>query len=190
MQQSFFWHGRDDANGGSGMVAWKDVCRPVELGHSGIKNLRFMEWALQDRWPWYQRPDQAQDQVPNYSESLCCWAGTCSYEGEHRWRRVIPLLDGPLAWWPGHSWPGTHSVCCGRQACNVHHWLELNLVKFSHIVDIIDAQTSAKHWRQVHLVTIGVWGVLKQISLQGSLLRQHWITFLAGNLGWLGATQV
>lgn len=41
-QQSFFWGGQRDSNGGNCLVAWRDVCRPVELGRLGIKDIKKM----------------------------------------------------------------------------------------------------------------------------------------------------
>jgi len=44
--RSFLWKGRKEVNGGSCLVAWKKVLRPLDLGGLGIHNLEIMGWAL------------------------------------------------------------------------------------------------------------------------------------------------
>ena len=44
-------------NGGSCLVAWDKVQRPLHLGGLGILNLEYMSWALQIRWLWLQKTD-------------------------------------------------------------------------------------------------------------------------------------
>jgi hypothetical protein len=56
-QRTFFWaNGRDDG-GGSCAVAWKNVCRPTDLGGLGVLDIKRMSWALRARWPWLGRTD-------------------------------------------------------------------------------------------------------------------------------------
>jgi hypothetical protein len=56
-QRNFFWaNGRDDG-GGSCAVAWKNVCRPTDLGGLGVLDIKRMSWALRARWPWLGRTD-------------------------------------------------------------------------------------------------------------------------------------
>lgn len=52
-RRSFLWRGRQQANGGSCLVSWDKVQRPLDLGGLGILNLQIMGWALQARWLWF-----------------------------------------------------------------------------------------------------------------------------------------
>lgn len=52
---AFTWKGRDKLNGGSCLVAWEKVQRPLDLGGLGILNLEYMGWSLQMRWLWYMK---------------------------------------------------------------------------------------------------------------------------------------
>ena len=45
-RRGFLWKGRKEINGGSCLVAWEKVMRPLELGGLGIINLETMGWAL------------------------------------------------------------------------------------------------------------------------------------------------
>jgi hypothetical protein len=56
-QRSFFWAGKETANGGQCLVAWDSVCRPYEFGGLGVKNLRLQGVALRVRWEWLRRTD-------------------------------------------------------------------------------------------------------------------------------------
>jgi hypothetical protein len=51
----FMWKGRDKVNGGSCLVAWREIQRPTELGSLGILTLEHMSWALQIRWLWFKK---------------------------------------------------------------------------------------------------------------------------------------
>jgi hypothetical protein len=53
--RAFTWKGREQANGGSCLVAWEKVQRPIDLGGLGILNLEYMGWSLQMRWLWYMK---------------------------------------------------------------------------------------------------------------------------------------
>jgi hypothetical protein len=57
--RGFLWAGEERANGGQCLVAWPKVCRPLELGGLGIKNMRLQSLALRVRWEWLQRTDTA-----------------------------------------------------------------------------------------------------------------------------------
>jgi len=60
IRKSFLWKGRKEINGGSCLVAWEKVMRPIDLGGLGIHNLEIMGWALQMRWLWFEKtkPDR------------------------------------------------------------------------------------------------------------------------------------
>jgi hypothetical protein len=51
----FMWKGRDKVNGGSCLVAWREIQRLTELGSLGILTLEHMSWALQIRWLWFKK---------------------------------------------------------------------------------------------------------------------------------------
>jgi hypothetical protein len=46
-------------NGGTCLVAWDKVQRPLDLGGLGILNLEYLSWALQIRWLWLQKTGDA-----------------------------------------------------------------------------------------------------------------------------------
>jgi len=60
IRKSFLWKGRKEINGGSCLVAWEKVMRPIDLGGLGIHNLEIMGWALQMCWLWFEKtkPDR------------------------------------------------------------------------------------------------------------------------------------
>lgn len=55
--RGFLWSAQAQANGGQCMVAWTKVCSPKWAGGLGIPNLRWLNLAIQARWPWLQRTD-------------------------------------------------------------------------------------------------------------------------------------
>jgi hypothetical protein len=57
IRREFIWKGRKEANGGSCLVSWDIVTRPINLGGLGIPNLQFMSWALQSKWLWLEKMD-------------------------------------------------------------------------------------------------------------------------------------
>jgi hypothetical protein len=58
IRKGFVWRGRKEANGGSCLVAWDIVTRPLKYGGLGIPNLQHMCWALQTKWLWLQKTDR------------------------------------------------------------------------------------------------------------------------------------
>ena len=69
---------RKEINGGSCLVAWEKVMRPIDLGGLGIQNLEIMGWALQMRWLWIEktRSDRpwAGLEVPLHPNSVAMFA--------------------------------------------------------------------------------------------------------------------
>jgi hypothetical protein len=59
VRKGFVWRGRKEVNGGSCLVAWDKVTRPLKLGGLGIPNLQHMCWALQAKWLWLQKTCKA-----------------------------------------------------------------------------------------------------------------------------------
>jgi len=57
IRRAFTWKGRQQVNGGSCLVAWGKVQRPLDLGGLGILDLEIMSWALQVRWLWFAKTD-------------------------------------------------------------------------------------------------------------------------------------
>jgi hypothetical protein len=55
IRRAFVWKGRQQVNGGTCLVAWDKVQRPLDLGGQGILNLENLSWALQIRWLWLQK---------------------------------------------------------------------------------------------------------------------------------------
>lgn len=54
-RRGFLWKGHEQANGGSCLVAWEKVQRPLEFGGLGIHNLELLGWSLRIRWLWAQK---------------------------------------------------------------------------------------------------------------------------------------
>ena len=57
--RGFLWCRRVEANGGNCAVAWETVCTPKWAGGLGVPNLRWMNIAIQAKWPWLQRTDRS-----------------------------------------------------------------------------------------------------------------------------------
>lgn len=57
IMRGFLWKGRKEAKGGHCLVSWSRVCRPLDLGGLGIKNLEILNWALQMRWLWKKKTE-------------------------------------------------------------------------------------------------------------------------------------
>jgi hypothetical protein len=57
--RKFLWVSKDASVRGRCMVAWETCCRPTELGGLGISNLKLVGYALQTRWLWLQKTDNA-----------------------------------------------------------------------------------------------------------------------------------
>jgi hypothetical protein len=55
--RGIFWSNKDRASGGQCLVAWKEICKPLEFGGLGVKNLRLQGLALRVRWEWLRRTD-------------------------------------------------------------------------------------------------------------------------------------
>jgi hypothetical protein len=51
----FFWAASERASGGQCLVAWDQLCKPLEYGGLGIKDLKLQSLALRVRWQWLQR---------------------------------------------------------------------------------------------------------------------------------------
>ena len=60
IMMSFLWKGMKEINGGSCLVAWEKVMRPIDLGWLGIHNLVTIGWGLQICWLWIEKikPDR------------------------------------------------------------------------------------------------------------------------------------
>jgi hypothetical protein len=57
LRQGSFWAGKEDARGGSCLVAWSQVCQPKILGGLGLHNLKLLNADLRAKWIWYSKTD-------------------------------------------------------------------------------------------------------------------------------------
>ncbi|KAM0849346.1 hypothetical protein ACQ4PT_053786 [Festuca glaucescens] len=53
--RAFFWKGSEAVSGGHCLVAWDQVCQPVEYGGLGVLNLKLIGFALRAHWLWLRR---------------------------------------------------------------------------------------------------------------------------------------
>ena len=51
--------GKKEISGGLCLVAWDAICKPIELGGLGVKDLRSQGLALRARWEWLRRTDRS-----------------------------------------------------------------------------------------------------------------------------------
>jgi hypothetical protein len=63
IRRGFLWKGRKDVNGGSCLVPWEIVIRPLSLGGLGVPNLQLKSWALQAKWLWLEKTDPSRPWV-------------------------------------------------------------------------------------------------------------------------------
>ena len=57
IQRGFLWAGRVDAHGGHCHMNWRRVCRPLEYGGLGVRDLERTRLSLWLRWLWLARTD-------------------------------------------------------------------------------------------------------------------------------------
>ena len=86
IQRGFLWAGRAAANGGHCHVNWNRVCRPIELGGLGVRDLERASLALRLRWLWFSRTDperawQGLDLQFSPMERALFWASTFTILG-------------------------------------------------------------------------------------------------------------
>jgi hypothetical protein len=58
IRRGFLWKGRKKVSGGSCLVPWDIIKRPLNLGGLGISNLLYQSWALQTKWFWLEKTDR------------------------------------------------------------------------------------------------------------------------------------
>ncbi|XP_073358216.1 uncharacterized protein [Aegilops tauschii subsp. strangulata] len=57
--RGFLWSVTTQANGGQCAVGWDEVCTPRWAGCLGIPDLKWLNTAMQARWPWLKKTDPA-----------------------------------------------------------------------------------------------------------------------------------
>jgi hypothetical protein len=55
--RAFFWVGKKQVSGGQCLEAWESICKPLQFGGLGIKNLHLQGLALRVRWEWLRRTE-------------------------------------------------------------------------------------------------------------------------------------
>jgi hypothetical protein len=59
IERGFLCAGRAEASGGHCHVNWQRVCRPLELGGLGIRDLERTGLSLRLRWMWLAKTDDS-----------------------------------------------------------------------------------------------------------------------------------
>lgn len=104
--RGFLWAGRAIANGGHCHVNWRHVCRPIEYGGLGVRDIERAGLALRIRWMWLARVDpdsawQGLDMQFTHEEQAMFFASTTMSIGngmtalfwEDRWINGQSVLD-------------------------------------------------------------------------------------------------
>jgi hypothetical protein len=93
-------------NGGSCIVPWETVTRPLSLGGLGVPNLQLKSWALQAKWLWLEKTNPTrlwlglsipvQQQVRQFFKSSVCSVvgnGTNTFFWSDRWLNGQRIQD-------------------------------------------------------------------------------------------------
>lgn len=129
--RGFLWKGQEDVSGGHCLVAWKNVCMPVQNGGLGIKNLDYFGQALRLKWhaikleqknrPWTMVDYQLGKEVDTLFQSA---AEFIVGNGKNtRFWTANWLGGGSIAWrWPILATYVGRSHLTVAQALSNHRW--------------------------------------------------------------------
>lgn len=102
--RDFLWHGRKDAKAGCCPVSWLRVCRPIEFGGLGVRDLHRTGISLRTRWLWLQATDTSR---PWHGLQLPCDDETREF---FRASTIWSIGDGRTCrFWCDH-WLGGQSI--------------------------------------------------------------------------------
>ncbi|KAG2695344.1 hypothetical protein I3760_07G009500 [Carya illinoinensis] len=81
LYRDFLWSGLGEEHKFH-LVSWAKVCRPIQSGGLGIKNLRMFNRALLGKWLWRynMEPEALWKLVVDYKHGSL-WGGWCTREG-------------------------------------------------------------------------------------------------------------
>jgi hypothetical protein len=198
IRRAFVWKGRQQVNGGTCLVAWDKVQRPLDLGGLGILNLEYLSWALQIRWLWLQKTGDARAwkglQIPVHANAFALFLvaintvignGTNTLFWTDKWFMGISLVElapsvlqvVPLK---------THKMRLVSEALNDHKWIPdirgglsmVGLYDFFQLWDAIQEVTLAAHEDQ-HIWRFSSSGNYSSKSayrafFQGSMTFEPW----------------
>jgi hypothetical protein len=153
IRRGFLWKGRKDANGGSCLVAWEKVMRPIDLGGLGIHNLEILGWALQMRWLWIEKtkPDRpwAGLEIPVYSNTTAMFALSV----------VTTIGNGRNTFFWSDRW--LHGCCLEDLAPNVFKCVPLKIQKSRTVCEALQDHTWVRDIRSA----LGLNGLVEYLQL-------------------------
>lgn len=169
-RRGFLWKGQENANGGSCLVSWDCVQRPLQFGGLGILNLELFGWALRIRWLWLQKTDASRPwaglplEVPPLAQALFDVAVvTVVGNGESTKFWTDRWLQGKsVSYWA----PSLFQLIPNR--AKRHRTMAQGLQNHSWISDISGALSV-----QVLVEYLQLWNLFDNLALQQEVPDQH-----------------
>jgi hypothetical protein len=159
IRRSFLWKGRKDTNGGSCLVAWEKVMRPIDLSGLGIHNLEIMGWALQMRWLWVEKTKLDRPwaglEVPVHPNTTAMFAISV----------VTTIGNGQNTLFWTNRW--LHGCCLEDLAPNVFNYVPQKIRRTRTVFEAMQDLTRVRNIRKA----LGWRGLVEYLELWDSMLN-------------------